>query len=146
MICGWSSAAYPDSSASEAAILEKVRSTVKSKSETATPIAAIVIEPTQHSTGYTASSSFLSALRSIANDFEVALVLDETSTCGGATGSFWQHDSSAKPDYVAFGKRMQATGYFSKVEGSTVGGAENDVRVFDLIHTAIQQDSLLKQV
>ena len=106
MICGWSSAAYPDSTESEAAILEKVRSTLKSKADTGSPIAAIVIEPTQHSTGYTASNSFLQALRGIADDFEAALVVDETSTCGGASGSFWQHDSSLKADYVAFGKRM----------------------------------------
>ena len=137
-ICGWPSAAYPDSAESESAILEDVRSTMKAKSETASPVAAIVIEPTQHQTGYTASASFMQALRSIANDFEAALVIDETSTCCGATGSFWQHDSSAKPDYVTFGKRMQATGFFSKVEGATVGGSENDVKLFGLINSAIE--------
>ena len=37
---------------------------------------------------------------------------DETNTCLGATGQgFWQYNGNA--DYVAFGKRMQVSGYFS---------------------------------
>ena len=92
-----------------------------------------------------ASDQFVAALRSISNDFEAALVIDETSTCCGASGSFWQHSSTAKPDYVAFGKRMQATGYFSKLEGASLGGFENDVRLFGLINSGIQSDDLLKK-
>ena len=51
-------------------------------------------------------------LATLAREHDAALVIDETNTCCGASGrGFWQHNGSA--DYVAFGKRMQVTGYFS---------------------------------
>jgi 4-aminobutyrate aminotransferase / (S)-3-amino-2-methylpropionate transaminase len=90
MICGWPKAAYPSSAAEESAILESVRSTVGEKRGSGNIVAAIVIEPTQQSTGYVASESFMNGLRSIANDFEAALIVDETSTgCGASGKGFW---------------------------------------------------------
>ena len=47
MICGWPTASYPTSEADEAEILESVRQAVSNARHTNTPIAAIVIEPTQ---------------------------------------------------------------------------------------------------
>ena len=71
-----------------------------------------MIEPTNAQTGYTASDSFISELASLARENDAALVVDETNTCLGATGKgFWQY--SGKADYVAFGKRMQVSGFFS---------------------------------
>ena len=106
MICGWPTAAYPSSEAEEAHALESVRNTMEMMTGSF-PVAAIVIEPTQQSTGYSASPDFIAALRRIANDFDAAIVIDETNTCAGASGKgFWQHETSAKPDYVAFGGRL----------------------------------------
>jgi len=75
------------------------------KSKSSSPIAAVVIEPTQQSTGYHASREFIKHLKSIASDFEAALVVDETSTAcyGAGNGHFWQYNGPA--DYVTFGKR-----------------------------------------
>ena len=112
MICGWPKANYPSSKAEESQILEQVRTTVGEKRSSGNIVAAIVIEPTQQSTGYVASEEFMNALRSIADDYEAALIVDETSTgCGASGKGFWQ--SNVNADYVAFGKRTQATGYFS---------------------------------
>ena len=106
--------------------MEHVRSTVGEKRSSGNIVAAIVIEPTQQSTGYVASNEFMNALRSIADDYEAALIVDETSTgCGASGQGFWQSDIQA--DYLTFGKRTQATGYFSKEEGVNLGGSENDV-------------------
>jgi L-lysine 6-transaminase len=83
-------------------------------------------------------------LRRICNDFESALVLDETNTCFGASGSgFWQHNSEADPDYLAFGKRTQVTGFFSKTEGDVLGGYENDLKLFEAIHNTVESDGLI---
>ena len=144
MICGWPKASYPRSSSEESQILESVRNQVAEKRSSGGLVAAIVIEPTQQSTGYTASDEFMNGLRSIADDFEAALVVDETSTGCGSTGTFWQSNVSA--DYVAFGKRTQATGYYSAKEGVSPGGNDNDVKLFNLIYQGIQQERLLEKV
>ena len=78
------------------------------------PYTAIVVEPTQQSTGLTVSDGFIDKLASIAEDFDAALVVDETGTGVGASGSgFWQY-SGSKADYVAFGKRTQVSGFFTR--------------------------------
>lgn len=146
MICGWPNVSYPSSQADEAQILEQVRSVVGEKRASASPIAAIVIEPTQQSTGYVASDSFISALKSIASDFEAALVVDETSTgCGASGKGFWQYQGPTA-DYVAFGKRTQVTGYFSHTPGVNVGGNESDAHLFSAIHQGILEGQLLEKV
>jgi glutamate-1-semialdehyde aminotransferase len=73
--------------------------------ESPKPVAAIVIEPTQQSTGKSVSNDFIKHLKSIAQDYEAALVVDETSTgvYASGTGHYWQYNGPA--DYVAFGKR-----------------------------------------
>lgn len=104
MMCGWPKADYPTCEADESQILESVRNSLDEKRSMGVPVAAIVIEPTQSSTGYVASNQFISILKQISEDFEASLVIDETSTGGGASGKgFWQHKTQA--DYVTFGKR-----------------------------------------
>lgn len=141
-ICGWPSVEYPASLNDEARILEEVRNAVNDKRKSATPIAAIVIEPTQQSTGYQVSNSFIKTLKSIASDNDSALVVDETSTgCfASATGHFWQFNGEA--DYVTFGKRTQAAGFFHSAEGIKLAGNENDIRLFQLIQQGIQESDL----
>ena len=144
MICGWPEVAYPDSKESESQILEQVRSTLSDRHGSGKPIAAVVIEPTQATTGKTASADFLRTLRNICDDFETALVIDETNTCLGASGNgFWQSDSDVKADYLAFGKRTQVTGFFSKAEGDVLGGYENDLKLFNAIYDGVEADGLL---
>ena len=83
-------------------------------------------------------------MKSIAEDFEAALVVDETgSGCyASGNGQFWQYNGPA--DYVAFGKRTQAAGYFHKGDGITTAGNENDVQLFNVISQGISQGNLAK--
>jgi glutamate-1-semialdehyde aminotransferase len=110
--------------------------------DTATPIAAVVIEPTQQSSGHSASDNFISSLNGMAKEFEAALVVDETSTgChSSGSGSFWQYNGYA--DYVSFGKRTQASGFFSNENGVALAGNENDVRLFSTIQQGISEGGL----
>ena len=148
MICGWPNVAYPSSAESESKILEDVRNTLTERRAAGRPIAAIVIEPTQSSTGHVASEKFLTTLRSIATDLDAALVIDETNTCLYASGEgFWQVDAEVvNPDYVAFGKRMQVSGFYSKGEDTVNGGSENDLHLLNAIVSGINADSINKTV
>ena len=97
---------YPSAESEESKILESVRSCMTNGATTATPFAAIVIEPTRQSTGHSVSDGFIDKLSGIAEDFDAALVVDETGSGCGASGSgFWQYKGH-KADYVVFGKRM----------------------------------------
>lgn len=59
------------------------------------------------------STSFINQIGQIAHESDAALIVDETNTGAGATGNgFWAYSGSAA-DYLTFGKRTQATGYFS---------------------------------
>jgi len=54
------------------------------------------------------------------------LIVDETNTgCGASGKGFWQYSGPA--DYVAFGSRTQATGYFSAVDRTNLGGSALEV-------------------
>jgi len=102
---GWPSVKYPESSGQESQVLESIRAAITQKKNDSSPVAAIVIEPTNAQSGYVASANFMSELNRIARESEAALIVDEQSTCCGATGSgFWQYNGPA--DYVVFGKRM----------------------------------------
>lgn len=66
------------------------------------------------------SSSLISQIGSIAHDSGALLVVDETNTGCGATGrGFWAYDGS-NADYVSFGKRTQATGFYSGLGGEGI--------------------------
>jgi 4-aminobutyrate aminotransferase-like enzyme len=69
----------------------------------------------QSTTGNVASDKFLAELRSLTRENEAALIVDATETGCGATGkSFWGFEGEA--DYLVFGKRTQADGFFSTVD------------------------------
>jgi 4-aminobutyrate aminotransferase/(S)-3-amino-2-methylpropionate transaminase len=91
-------------------------------------VSAVVIEPTNWQTGLTASDSFISELSKLSKEFGAALIVDETNTgCGASGKGFWQYTGPA--DYVTFGSRTQATGYFS-AEGDVhmhLGGSALEV-------------------
>lgn len=77
-------------------------------------ICAIIIEPIQSEGGDNhLREEFLIQLREIADEHDAFLIYDEVQTGVGLTGKFWCHQhfsEKARPDIVAFGKKMQVCG------------------------------------
>ncbi|OQS04160.1 4-aminobutyrate aminotransferase, mitochondrial precursor [Thraustotheca clavata] len=105
----------------EARCLDYVESILKLHNVTknaTSEIAGIVVEPIQAEGGDNhASPSFFRQLRKLAQDYEVAFIVDEVQTGGGSTGKFWAHEHwelDNAPDLVSFSKKMQTGGYYAK--------------------------------
>jgi len=77
-------------------------------------ICAIIIEPIQSEGGDNhLREEFLIQLRTLADENEAFLIYDEVQTGVGLTGKFWCHQhysEKARPDILAFGKKMQVCG------------------------------------
>ncbi|NCD68538.1 L-lysine 6-transaminase [Mucilaginibacter agri] len=77
-------------------------------------ICAIIIEPIQSEGGDNhIRQEFLEQLRKLADEYEAMLIYDEVQTGVGLTGKFWCHEhfgENARPDIIAFGKKMQVCG------------------------------------
>jgi len=77
-------------------------------------ICAIIVEPIQSEGGDNhLREEFLIQLRTLADENEVFLIYDEVQTGVGLTGKFWCHQhysEKARPDILAFGKKMQVCG------------------------------------
>jgi L-lysine 6-transaminase len=77
-------------------------------------ICAIIIEPIQSEGGDNhLREEFLIQLRQLADENEAFLIYDEVQTGVGLTGKFWCHEhfsEKARPDIIAFGKKMQICG------------------------------------
>lgn len=77
-------------------------------------ICAIIIEPVQAEGGDNhARKAFMEQLRQIADEYEALLIYDEVQTGVGLTGKFWCYEhfgEKARPDMIAFGKKMQVCG------------------------------------
>lgn len=77
-------------------------------------ICAIIIEPIQSEGGDNhVRREFLEQLRILANENDALLIYDEVQTGVGLTGKFWCHEhfgAKARPDIIAFGKKMQVCG------------------------------------
>ena len=77
-------------------------------------ICAIIIEPIQSEGGDNhLREEFLIQLRTIADENDAFLIYDEVQTGVGLTGKFWCHQhysEKARPDILAFGKKMQVCG------------------------------------
>lgn len=77
-------------------------------------ICAIIIEPIQSEGGDNHfRKEFFEKLRLIANEQECLLIYDEVQTGVGLSGKFWAHQhfgEHARPDIMAFGKKMQICG------------------------------------
>ncbi|AMQ00142.1 L-lysine aminotransferase [Pedobacter cryoconitis] len=91
-------------------------------------ICAIIIEPIQSEGGDNhLREEFLIQLRSIADENDAFLIYDEVQTGVGLTGKFWCHQhysEKARPDILAFGKKMQVCGI---LVGNKVDEVENNV-------------------
>ena len=83
-------------------------------------VAAIVVEPIQSEGGDRhASPSFFRRVQALAKKAGAMLVLDEVQTGVAGTGKMWCHEHfelPEPPDLVAFGKKMQLGGFFSRPE------------------------------
>lgn len=77
-------------------------------------ICAIIVEPVQAEGGdHHARKEFMEQLRILADENEALLIYDEVQTGVGLSGKFWCHEhfgEKARPDIIAFGKKMQVCG------------------------------------
>ena len=109
----------------EATAINQIKSAV---AENPDEIAALIIEPIQGEGGDNHfRGEFFQELRTLADENEFMLIYDEVQTGVGVTGKMWAHqlfNSSARPDIIAFGKKMQICGIFA---GERVEEVENNV-------------------
>lgn len=66
-----------------------------------------------------ASPAFFRGLQAVCEKHEVAFIVDEVQTGGGAAGRFWAHeawDLPSPPDFVTFSKKMQIAGELPLLE------------------------------
>jgi L-lysine 6-transaminase len=91
-------------------------------------ICAIIIEPIQSEGGDNHfRQEFLEQLRQICDENECFLIYDEVQSGVGLTGKFWAHEhfgEKARPDILAFGKKMQVCGI---LVGNKVDEVETNV-------------------
>lgn len=110
---------------SEAISIEQVKAAFATYKD---DICAIIIEPIQSEGGDNhLREEFLSQLKTLADENDAFLIYDEVQTGVGLTGKFWCHEhfsEKARPDIVAFGKKMQVCGI---LVGDKVDQVENNV-------------------
>lgn len=91
-------------------------------------ICAIIIEPVQSEGGDNhVRREFMEQLRVLADENDAMLIYDEVQTGVGLTGKFWCHEhfgEKARPDIIAFGKKMQVCGILAS---NRVDEVENNV-------------------
>ena len=74
-------------------------------------IAVIILEPIQAEGGDNFfRKEFFQELRTIADENDILLMLDEVQTGFGLTGKFWASDYYVQPDIISFGKKAQVCG------------------------------------
>lgn len=144
----WPIVAYPTAQ-NESAVLESIRSSLKSQRSSGSPVAAVVVEPMQSTTGQVASDRFLSEVRGLTAENDSALIIDATETGCGATGkSFWGFNGQS--DYLVFGKRTQVEGFFSTPESKhatiAFGGDQLRLLQFETISEIIDREGLVHRV
>jgi len=139
MSMGWPCLNYPTS---DEQTLDEVRTNLRNGN-----VAAVMLEPVNWQTGAVISSKLINQIGELAHESDAALIVDETNTGCGATGNgFWAYNGDAA-DYVSFGKRTQATGYFTNAhEGVVLGGSEMDVALLALIKKEMDGNNLIDQV
>lgn len=79
-------------------------------------VAAVLVEPITFFGGKMATPRYFQKLRSLAKEFNVSLIVDETKTGLGMTGKTWGFEHwylEDAPDMVVFGGATQIAGVFS---------------------------------
>ncbi|MFC3197368.1 L-lysine 6-transaminase [Parapedobacter deserti] len=128
-------------------------------------ICSIIIEPIQAEGGDNHfRREFMEQLRVLADENEALLIYDEVQTGVGLTGKFWGHEhfgDRARPDIIAFGKKMQVCGILAGTRvdeidtnvfrvpsriNSTWGGSLVDMVRATKILEIIEEDQLLQHV
>ncbi len=124
-------------------------------------IAAIIIEPIQGEGGDNHfRGEFLRALKEIADEEKLFLILDEVQTGVGLTGKMWAYQHfDLEPDIICFGKKSQVCGLLcgpkvDQVEGnvfqessrlnSTFGGNIVDMVRFQRYLEVIEEENLVE--
>lgn len=124
-------------------------------------IAAIIIEPIQCEGGdIHLRDEFFRELRTIADENEILLILDEVQTGLGMTGRMWCYQHfNMKPDMIAFGKKTQVCGLLASKRiddikdnvfhkssriNSTFGGNLLDMVRFDKYLEIIEAENLVE--
>lgn len=91
-------------------------------------ICAIIVEPVQAEGGDNhARTEFMEQLRILADENDALLIYDEVQTGVGLSGKFWCYEhfgEKARPDIIAFGKKMQVCGILAS---KRINEAENNV-------------------
>ncbi|MGQ7857289.1 L-lysine 6-transaminase [Pedobacter sp. WC2501] len=97
--------------ATEEASLQQIK---KAFADNKDDICAIIVEPIQSEGGDNhLRDEFLIQLKTLADENDAFLIYDEVQTGVGLTGKFWCHQhfsEKARPDILAFGKKMQVCG------------------------------------
>lgn len=124
-------------------------------------IACLIIETIQSEGGDNHfRAEFLQQLRSICDEHDILLILDEVQTGIAMTGKMWSYEHyGIIPDLIAFGKKTQVCGVlanrkkFDRVENhvfkessrinSTFGGNLVDMIRFQLILEVIEKENLV---
>ena len=123
---------FPETADSLAATIERERLAIgqikQAFADNKDEICAIIIEPIQAEGGdHHFRAEFMEQLRLLADENEALLVYDEVQTGVGLTGKFWCHEhfgERARPDIIAFGKKMQVCGILA---GTRIDEIETNV-------------------
>ncbi|MES2808248.1 MAG: L-lysine 6-transaminase [Bacteroidota bacterium] len=91
-------------------------------------ICAIIVEPVQAEGGDNHTrKEFMEQLRVLADENEALLIYDEVQAGVALSGKFWCHEhfgANARPDIIAFGKKMQICGILA---GKRIDEVEHNV-------------------
>ncbi len=121
----YSDAGYEDLKKREALSIAQIKHAFEENKD---DICAILVEPIQSEGGDNhARPEFLAQLRQLCDENECFLIYDEVQTGVGLTGKFWCHEhfgEDARPDILAFGKKMQVCGILA---GKKVDEIETNV-------------------
>ena len=121
----YTDAGYEDLKNREALSIAQIKNAFEEHKD---DICAIIIEPIQSEGGDNhVRKEFLEQLRQLCDENECFLIYDEVQTGVGLTGKFWCHEhfgANARPDILAFGKKMQVCGILA---GNKVDEIETNV-------------------
>lgn len=115
---------------------------MRARLEESKTIGGIFLEPILGAGGVMSyRSSFLEKVRVLADEFQVPIFADEILTGGGRTGKFfaYQHYEGFEPDFVTFGKGLQAAGL-----AQVRRGTYNSISSFEIVTSKFYVEPLLK--
>lgn len=90
---------------------QAVNEIMKAIADNKDDIACMILEPIQGEGGDNHfRPEFFRQLRTICDENEILLILDEVQTGVGMTGKWWAHQHYVQPDIISFGKKTQVCG------------------------------------